>query len=260
MKTPISYYGGKQTMLKHIKPLIPKHELYTEAFCGGAAVFFSKEPSGIEVLNDINGELINFYRVFKQHSNDLKREIEGSVHSRNLHTYAMFIYNYPEFFSKVKRAWALWYVSKTSFASKLDGSYGYDKVRNTTVKKLCNAKEYAIAEAIAKRLENTQIESTDALRIIKSRDNINAFHFVDPPYINTDCGHYGGYNELDFERLLKLLSQLEGKFMLTMFPNEMLQEYINENSWHKVEITRTISASKSKRRKQAEWIVMNYTV
>ncbi len=45
IKTPISYYGGKQTMLKHIRPLIPFHKTYTEAFCGGAAVFFDKEPS-----------------------------------------------------------------------------------------------------------------------------------------------------------------------------------------------------------------------
>ena len=44
MKTPISYYGGKQTMLKHILPLIPDHKLYTEAFCGGAAVLFAKKP------------------------------------------------------------------------------------------------------------------------------------------------------------------------------------------------------------------------
>lgn len=258
MKTPISYYGGKQTMLKHIKPLVPMHTTYTESFGGGAALLFEKEPSEVEVYNDVNGELVNFYRVFKQNSKELKLEIESSVHSRNLHTYAMFIYNYPEFFSKVKRAWALWYVSKTSFASKLDGSYGYDKVRNTTVKKLCNAKEYAIAEAVAKRLENTQIECTDALRIIKSRDTKEAFHFVDPPYIGSNCGHYNGYNEQHFKQLLDLLSTLEGKFMLTMFPNDMLQEYIDKYGWNKVEITRTISVSTSNRRKQAEWIIMNY--
>ena len=44
MKTPISYYGGKQTMLKHILPLVPAHKLYTEAFCGGAALLFAKHP------------------------------------------------------------------------------------------------------------------------------------------------------------------------------------------------------------------------
>ena len=61
MRTPISYYGGKQTMLKHIIPLIPSHRLYTEAFCGGAAVLFAKSPVEAEIINDINMELTNFY-------------------------------------------------------------------------------------------------------------------------------------------------------------------------------------------------------
>ena len=57
MKTPITYYGGKQTMLKHILHLIPEHRLYTEAFCGGAAVFFAKNPSDGEVINDLNQQM-----------------------------------------------------------------------------------------------------------------------------------------------------------------------------------------------------------
>ena len=61
MKTPITYYGGKQTMLKHILPLIPKHEIYTEPFCGGAAVLFAKDPVKAEIINDINQNLTNFY-------------------------------------------------------------------------------------------------------------------------------------------------------------------------------------------------------
>lgn len=65
MRTPISYYGGKQTMLKHILPLIPSHKIYTEAFCGGAAVLFAKRPSEAEIINDINMELTNFYWLCK---------------------------------------------------------------------------------------------------------------------------------------------------------------------------------------------------
>ena len=68
MKTPISYYGGKQTLLKHILPLIPEHALYTEAFCGGCAVLFAKEPAKCEVINDINTELVNFYQVAQRKS------------------------------------------------------------------------------------------------------------------------------------------------------------------------------------------------
>ena len=71
MRTPISYYGGKQTMLKHILPLIPRHRIYTEAFCGGAAVLFAKRPAEAEVINDINMELTNFYWCAQVYYSDL---------------------------------------------------------------------------------------------------------------------------------------------------------------------------------------------
>lgn len=61
MKTPISYYGGKQTLAERIVSMIPAHNLYCEPFVGGAAVFFSKPQSNLEVINDTNKELINFY-------------------------------------------------------------------------------------------------------------------------------------------------------------------------------------------------------
>ena len=73
MKTPISYYGGKQTLLKHILPLIPKHKLYTEAFCGGAAVLFAKRPADGEVINDISMDITNFYWMAKVYYRDLKQ-------------------------------------------------------------------------------------------------------------------------------------------------------------------------------------------
>lgn len=84
MRIPISYYGGKQTMLKHILPLIPSHKIYTEAFCGGAAVLFAKRPSEAEIINDINMELTNFYWCMQVYYSDLKHEINKTLHSRDL--------------------------------------------------------------------------------------------------------------------------------------------------------------------------------
>lgn len=54
IKTPITYYGGKQSILKHILPLVPPHKRYTEAFLGGAALFFAKELAPSEVINDLD--------------------------------------------------------------------------------------------------------------------------------------------------------------------------------------------------------------
>lgn len=78
-------------MLKHILPLIPKHRIYTEAFCSGAAVLFAKRPAEAEFINDINMELTNFYWCAQAYYNDLKQEIDKTLHSRDIHAHAAHI-------------------------------------------------------------------------------------------------------------------------------------------------------------------------
>jgi DNA adenine methylase len=257
LKTPISYYGGKQTMLPHILPLIPKHTVFTEAFCGGCAVLFAKEPAPCEIINDTNKELINFYRVAQIDYEALKREIDASLHSRDLHTHARHIMTHPQFFTPVQRAWAVWIGSKLGFASMLDGTFGYDR-SGTTNLKLFNAKDN-FTEMLCQRLSHVIIESEDGKNVIQRYDTAEAFHFVDPPYVNSDCGHYtGSFSEENFAELLDILTRVKGKFMLTMFPHDLLREYISRHGWHTHKIERSITASKDSRRRQEEWMVTNY--
>ncbi|MFR9166830.1 MAG: DNA adenine methylase [Dysgonomonas sp.] len=115
MKTPITYYGGKQTMLKYIRPLIPAHTIYCEPFAGGAPVFFDKEPAKVNVINDLNSELINFYRVIVTRPDDFKKEVLQTLHSRGQHSHAGYIYSHAGYFTDVQRAWAIWMLSKSSF-------------------------------------------------------------------------------------------------------------------------------------------------
>ena len=258
MKTPISYYGGKQTMLKHILPLIPPHKLYTESFCGGAAVLFAKRPAESEVINDLNMDITNFYWMAKVCYEELKEEIDKTLHSRDMHAHAAHILQYPLFFTTVQRGWAVWALCKMSFASMMDGSFGYD-FGGGMPKKLSKSKN-DFTECLCARLDSVTIENRDALEVIATYDNECAFHFVDPPYINTDCGHYEGcFNEQNMEDLLKLLETIKGKFMLTMFPLDLIERYAIKNHWIIHRIERTISASKTNRRKQEEWMVCNYS-
>lgn len=257
MKTPISYYGGKQTLLPHILPLIPEHSLYTEPFCGGCAVLFAVKPCECEVINDTNAELINFYRVAKSDYPALKEMIDSTLHSRNLHAHARHIYDHPEFFTPVQRAWAVWVCTKLGFASMINGTFGYDR-SGTTTKKLRNSKD-AFTEELCARLENVTVESEDGIHLIQRYDTEGAFHFVDPPYVGSDCGHYNDtFGEEDFARLLEVLSKVRGKFMLTMFPHPLLERYIKTCGWKLHTIERTITASKTSRRRQQEWMVTNY--
>ena len=207
-------------MLKHILPLVPKHKLYTEAFCGGATLLFAKEPAEGEVINDINMHLVNFYNTLQLDYDALKKKIDSTLHARDMHAHASHILAYPEFFSHVDRAWAVWALSKMSFASMLDGTFGYD-----------------FSGGVAKKVRNAKEEFCQHL----------------------DCGHYEGvFGNDDLGHLLDLLAQVKGMFMLTMFPHDLIASYAEQHNWTIHRIERFISASKTSRRKQEEWMVCNY--
>jgi len=127
MKTPLTYYGGKQQLSTANLKLIPEHKRYVEPFIGGAAVFFAKNPSESEVINDTNGELINFYEVLKRDFSALQQEIEISLHSRKLHHHAEVVYANPDMFDHIKRAWAVWMLANSLYGAMLDGAFAYDR-------------------------------------------------------------------------------------------------------------------------------------
>lgn len=230
IKTPISYYGGKQNLVATILPLFPVHTTYVEPFVGGGAIFWAKRPSEVEIINDNNRELINFYEVAKNEFVELEKMVRISLHSRSLHSDATVIYNNPHMFTRIQRAWAVWVLAAQSFSAMLDGTWGYDRLRGTTSAKILNKREgFTIDYAI--RLQEVQIECTDALRIIRSRDFSEAFHYCDPPYYNSDCGHYDGYSIDDFENLLRTLESIEGKFLMSSYPSDLLTHYTKKNSW-----------------------------
>jgi DNA adenine methylase len=260
MKTPLSYYGGKQTLAPIILGLIPPHRLYSEPFIGGAAVYFAKEPSKVEIINDTNGEIINFYEVVKRDFPALQKEIEISLHSRLRHKQARVINENPEMFDRVKRAWAVWMLANGSYGCALDGGFGYDRTGGTS-KKLDN-KRTGFTVDYAIRLQRTQIECCDALRIIKSRDVPDAFFYIDPPYVGADQGHYDGYTQEDFDALLNLLETIQGKFILSSFHNKTLNEFTKRNRWHSLEfrMASTMTHGYKTKRKKVEVMTANFPI
>lgn len=243
IKTPITYYGGKQQMLRHILPVIPEHNLYCEPFCGGAAVFWSKEKSRVEVINDLNDELINFYHVLQSNFGELQKLVKSTLHSRKVHRNAWDIYTSPTDHDPVTRAWAIWVLSTQSFGSQLSRSWGFDKSKATVARKVQNKKRQFTQE-LYERIEVTQIECRDALEVIRLYDTPTSFFYVDPPYPNTNQGHYKGYSFDDFEKLLNTLVNIKGKFLLSSYPNDMLDEYVSRHGWIKKTFKMPLCASK----------------
>ncbi|WP_303316855.1 DNA adenine methylase [Flavivirga abyssicola] len=258
LKTPITYYGGKQKMLKEILPLIPEHEIYVEPFFGGGAVYWAKPPSKIEIINDVDANVINFYEVLKHDFFKLREKIEGTLHSRLMYKCAKVIYECPFLFDRVTRAWAFWVVTNQGFASTI-GSWGFSK-KNSAI--TVSNKVEAFKETLANRLKHTQIENNKAHKVILSRDSEKTFIYADPPYIDTDQGHYGGYDSERYRRDLDALASIKGKFLLSSYPSDILNEYIKKYNWYTISIDKTLNTNKSngKRKMKKEVLTANYPI
>jgi DNA adenine methylase len=258
MKTPINYYGGKQNLVKTILPLIPGHTCYVEPFFGGGAIFFAKEPSKVEVINDINEFAINFYKTVQQNYDKLKALLDITLYSRKQYKEARNIFKHQKDFTDVEKAWAFWVLSNESYPGKWD-CWGFTRYTNSIPINIKN-KIHNFTIAYCDRLRLAYIECDDALKVIKRFDSEKTFFYIDPPYFNSDCGIYKGYSIDDYENLLQLLSTIKGKFLLSSYPSDILEGYKNKNNWNDVQINKFLYMSNNlkEQRQKTEALVKNY--
>mgnify|MGYP000864447207 FL=1 len=111
-------------------------------------------------------------------------------------------------------------------------------------------------------MEQVKIECDDACKVLETNDAVDAFHYVDPPYIDTHQGHYGGYTQKDYEQLLITLSQVKGKFLLSSYPSAILEKYTEQNGWYTLSFDKPLSAEKSvdgkQKKRKTEVLTANY--
>lgn len=182
MSTPIvPWMGGKRRMAKHILPEFPEHECYVEPFCGGAAIFFMKEPSKVEVINDFDGEVVNLYRVVAHHLEELVRHFKWSLVSRKMFEWANM--QIPQTLTDIQRAARFFYLQQLCFGAKPTGrTFG---TAATTPPKLNLLRiEEKLSEAHL-RLARTTIEHLDWQACIRRYDREQTLFYLDPPYWQT---------------------------------------------------------------------------
>jgi DNA adenine methylase len=260
LKTPISYYGGKQMMLPHLLPKIPEHVTYVEPFFGGGALFWAKAPSRGEVVNDINNRLITFYKVLKYDLDDLQKLIDETFHSRAQHreTDAEYESGAVEIRDVLRMAWSIWVQTNMSFSKVIGGGFGYDKQCQSALN-IFNKKKL-ITDAYQERLRRVTIESYDVLKVMKAYDSPDTFFYLDPPYVSSDQGAYKGYTAEDFEKLLEACSKMQGKFLLSSYPEAQLMEYRERFGWKTEDITKTLAVDgrRKEKRQKVECLTWNY--
>lgn len=258
MKPTFNYYGGKVNLLPELLPLIPKHVQYCEIFAGGAALFWAKKPSKNEVLNDMNGNITNFYMQTKTNFEALQKLIHGSLHSEVLHRETSELLYKPDA-DPVIRAWALWFQANCSFGHILDGGFAF----GTTGSGLNTAnKRDSFTKKFQDRLRKVEIFNRDALDLLELKDHEDTFFYIDPPYVSSDCGSYKGYTTEHFTNLLDKLKTIKGKFLLSSYPEEVLLKYRDENGWNTKDTEHRVLVSGKREdvKMKTECLTFNYPV
>lgn len=229
----LKYPGGKWRIADWIISQFPAHKVYLEPFFGGGGVFFNKRPSYIETINDINGDIVNLFRVCRERPSELVAALALTPWARE-----EYINCYEIEGDDVERA--------RRTVVRHHQSYGTTNSNLNTWKNSqmfnsprCPQSWAALPETVFKvcdRLKEAQIENTDALTLIERYNSPETLIYIDPPYLQSlRTRNMYKYEMTDKQHveLLKLIMQSKSKICLSAYDNELYNDYLK--GWYTAE-------------------------
>ena len=225
-----SWYGGKTCHLDWLLPIINnvEHKVYVESFAGSGAILLNKNPSEVEVYNDIHSEVVNFFRILRTRSSELISLLDLTPYSREEFSLACLetsddpLERARRFFVKARQ------VRSGLATTATPGRWSYTKKDSRQNRALPVNHWIGAIEGlqfISERIKDVQIEHIDALDAIQRYDTPETLHYIDPPYLMSS--RTGGVNykyEFSDEQhlcLLNLLLSLQGKVIVSGYINEL---------------------------------------
>lgn len=224
----LRYHGGKWKIAPWIISHFPKHRIYVEPYGGAASVLLRKEKSYAEIYNDLDGEIVNFFKVVRCHGRSLKRALMLTPFARR-----EFIRAYSNIKDPVETA------RKTIIKSFM--GYGSDSIRRKSGFR-CDSmrsgttpahdwKNYADhIEQLIERFRDVIIEDRPALEVIKNNDTPETLFYVDPPYLHSlrssvsNKAYRHEMDNNDHVNLAKVLRSVEGKVVVSGYESELYND------------------------------------
>ena len=252
VKPIVPWVGGKRRLAKHILPLFGDHECYVEPFCGGAALFFMKQPSKVEVLNDINGELTNLYRVVKHHLEEFIKQLKWALVSRQ-----QFLWHQqenPETLTDIQRACRFYFLQKNAFGGKCTG-------QNFGVAPSCPPKfnllriEEDLSQAHL-RLARVYIEHLSWIKCIEKYDRPTTLFYLDPPYWET-AGYGVEFGLDEYTKMAQLAKSIKGRMIISVNDIPEMREAFQSLDMEELSISYTVGGNKN-RKKAGELLIKNW--
>jgi DNA adenine methylase len=216
-------------MVSKLLPYVPDHRIYVELFGGGASMLIAREPSPIEVYNDLNSGLVNFFRVLRdgKQFKQFKRLAALTPYARE--EFDLCKSSWREVSDPIEQAHRWFVVARMSFGGNFH-SWGYGVTGSargmaSQVSRWLGAIE--MLPEVSARMLRVQIENKDAFDLIECYDDPDTFFYLDPPYVlSTRKG--GGYehelSDASHRRLVDVLKSIKGKAMLSGYSNPIYAE------------------------------------
>jgi DNA adenine methylase len=234
-KPLMPWIGGKRRLAKHLIPLFPQHSCYVEPFAGAAAIYFLKEPAKVEVINDINGDVTNLYRVVKHHLGELYNQLKWMLCSRQ--NWEWLQATPVETLTDIQRAARFLYLQKTAFGGKVTGqTFG----TSTTSRPRFNifSLEQDLADAHY-RLAGTTVENMDWAKLIEKYDREHVLFYCDPPYWKTE-GYGVDFPFEEYKKLMTLAQSIKGKMVISINDHPDIRAVFDGLSMKQVDIKYTV--------------------
>ncbi|EED3920279.1 DNA adenine methylase [Salmonella enterica subsp. enterica serovar Give] len=248
----VPWIGGKRRLAKHILPLFPAHTCYVEPFCGAAALYFLKTPSKIEVINDINGELVNLYRVVKHHLEEFVRQFKWALVSRQIYKW---LQDMPEeTLTDIQRAARFYYLQKQSFGGKVaDHTFGTSTTSAPRFNLLRIEEELSMAHL---RLSRTLIEHLDWNQCIERYDRPHTLFYCDPPYWGTE-GYGVEFGLENYDHMAELARSTKGKMIISVNDIPEMRQAFNGLNIQTVDISYNLKVT-GKATPRKELVICNF--
>jgi len=225
MRSPLAYVGGKNLLSKDIISLIPEHQTYCEVFCGAAWVFFKKEPSRYEIINDLDSELITFYRVLQNHLEEFLKQFKWVLSSRE----------WFEDWQRQQKAGGLtdiqqaaryYYLQRHAFGGHVKNrTFGVGAQRRPRINLLRLEEELS---DVYFRLAGVTIENLRWDEVLRRYDSRVTFFYLDPPYYKAPYYRHNLDRIEDYRKMAGILKAIKGRFLLSINDLQPMREVFAE--------------------------------
>lgn len=251
------WYGGKFSHLDWLLPLLPSSHHYCEPFAGSGAVLLNREPSPVETYNDIDGEVVNFFRILRDKHDQLIRSISLTPFSRE--EYYLAIYGSIEGISDVERARRFYIkarqtrtgLAQTASLGRWANCKGTSRAGMSGVVSRWLGGVEALDD-IAQRLIRVQIENRPAIDVMNIYDSPTTLFYCDPPYLHATRGDSKAYgfemNESQHREFALFAASCQGKVAVSGYDHPLMDELFSPGKWFKtLGIDKTIHSTKGTR-------------